>query len=298
MNLELLRHRSHGSRGRIELGDGKARRAHHVVHEFLALVLAALHAFEVARLYLKAQARARPFLGSGDGIAQHLFAGRGLAVVADAKRQVHAHVGVIGQNSKPNLGRHVANAGKHNLVLARTAAQRTRARDIRRGMRCRSAGNLVVKLLGLDLGRVHRLGGTCRRTQAALAADIENVDTAVVNINSIDRAGNLAGVAAAPLMNAGKTTIGIAARLFLIVRRIPMILIRLDAHQRIGDSAQRVLQSTKPLADVDDVVKQVVLLSHTVAALPFGSANKQAPILRYPPRRVRHSVADACAMRS
>lgn len=28
-----------------------------------------------------------------------------------------------------------------------------------------------------------------------------------------------------------------------------------------------------------------------MAALPFGSANKQAPILRYPPRRVRHSAA-------
>lgn len=28
-----------------------------------------------------------------------------------------------------------------------------------------------------------------------------------------------------------------------------------------------------------------------MAALPFGSANKQAPILRYPPRRVRYSVA-------
>ena len=27
-----------------------------------------------------------------------------------------------------------------------------------------------------------------------------------------------------------------------------------------------------------------------MAALPFGSANKQAPILRYPPRRVRYSV--------
>ena len=70
-----------------------------------------------------------------------------------------------------------------------------------------------------------------------------------------------------------------------------MILFRLDTHQRIGDSAQWVLQSTKPFADVDDIVKQVVLLSHTVAALPFGSANKQAPILRYPPRPVRYSVA-------
>ena len=28
-----------------------------------------------------------------------------------------------------------------------------------------------------------------------------------------------------------------------------------------------------------------------MAALPFGSANKQAPILNYPPRRVRYSVA-------
>ena len=80
---DALRHAGDGSRGGRELGHREARLAHDLVHELLALVLAALVALEVARLDLKAHTAAGPLLGLADGLAEHLLTAGVAAVGAD-----------------------------------------------------------------------------------------------------------------------------------------------------------------------------------------------------------------------
>ena len=143
---------------------------------------------EVARLDLKAHTAAGPLLGLADGLAEHLLTAGVAAVGADIQRQIDAHVGEVGQDGEPGLARHVADAGHEHLVLTWDALEGARAGDIRGLMRGGGAGNGVVDLLGLQTRAHERLGGASGDAQAALAAAVQNVDRAVLDLDRVHRA--------------------------------------------------------------------------------------------------------------
>ena len=110
MGFELLRHRSQCRRRRIEFGHGQARGTGDLFHVFLALVLAALMAFEALGVDLQAHTRTSPFLGLRNRLAQHVLATGVAAFIAHAQRQIHTHVGIVGQHREPGLGCNIAHA--------------------------------------------------------------------------------------------------------------------------------------------------------------------------------------------
>ena len=164
-----------------------------------------------------------PLLRRRDGLAEHLLAGGVAAVGADVERQVDADVGVVGHDREPDLGGHVAHARDDDLVLARQPAQRAGVGDVGGLMRGRRGGDGVVELLGLDTGRDERLGRAGRRrAQAALAAGVEHLDTALLDVDGIHGACVQARVAGAVLMAAQQARDGVGARALLVVRRVPV----------------------------------------------------------------------------
>ena len=182
---------------------------------------------------------------------------------ADVERQVDAHVGVVHHHGEPDLGGNVAHASEQHLVLARQALERARARHVGGLVRGGGAGDLLVELLGLDARGHEGLGGTDGRAETALAAGILDVDAAVLDLDRVHGAHVLAGPAGTLLVLAGQAGNGVGARLLLVIRRVPRgRLARGHAHERIGDAAKRVLERAQALADIDDVIEEVVLLCH------------------------------------
>lgn len=248
MLADALRHGCHGSGRRRELGHRQTRLAHDVVDELLALVLAAFVAHKVLRLDLETHATTGPLLGSRDGLAEHLLA-RGVSTGrADVERQVHAHVGKIGEDGEPRLARDIAHAGKHDFVLARDALEGTRTGDVGRLVSGRRASHGVVNLLGLQARAHERLRGTRCHAQAALAAAVEHVDGAVLDLDGVNGAHVDARAAAALVGLAGQAWNAVHTRTFLVIRRVPMRLgIVHRADQRVGNAAERVLSASMPL---------------------------------------------------
>ena len=270
MGFELLRHRGQCRRCRIELCHGKARGAGDLFHVLLALVLAALMTFEALGIDLQTHARTGPLLGGSNGLAQDVLATGVTALIAHAQRQVHAHVGIIGQHREPGLGRNIAHAGDNNLVLARHALKGTRAGNVG-GLVARSRrDNVVVKVFGRQTRRNNRLSRTGGSAQAALAAGIEDLDGVFLDLDGVDRAHVHARGAAALFVFAGQTRNRVAARTLLVIGRIPLRRRRIE---RVGHAAKRVFKKVETLADLDNVIKQIVFLRH---ARPLPEQCKQA----------------------
>ena len=55
-------------------------------------------ALEALGIDLQTHARARPLLGGSNGLAQDVLATGVTALIAHAQRQIHAHVGIVGQH--------------------------------------------------------------------------------------------------------------------------------------------------------------------------------------------------------
>ena len=270
MSLELLRHRGQRRRRRIELGHGQARRAGDLFHVLLALVLAALMTLEALGVDLQPHARAGPFLGLRNRLAQNILATGVAALIAHAQRQVHAHVGIVGQHREPGLGRNIAHAGNDDLVLARHALEGARAGNVG-GLVARSCrDNVVVKVFGRQARRNNRLGRTGSGAQAALATGVEDLDSVFLDLDSVDRAHIHARGATALFVFAGQARNGVAARTLLVVGRIPLRRRRIEC---VGHTDKRVFKKVETLADFDNVIKQIVFLRH---ARPLPEQCKQA----------------------
>ena len=270
MGFELLRHRGQCRRCRIELCHGKARGAGDLFHVLLALVLAALMAFEALGVDLQTHAHTGPFLGLRNRLAQDVLATGVAAFIAHAQRQVHAHVGIIGKYREPGLGRNIAHAGNDDLVLARHALKGARAGDVG-GLVARSCrDNVVIQVFGRQARRDDRLGRTGSGAQAALATGVEDLDGVFLDLDSVDRAHVHARGAAALFVFAGQARNGVAARTLLVVGRIPLRRRRIEC---IGHTAKRVFKKVETLADLDNVIKQIVFLRH---ARPLPEQCKQA----------------------
>mgnify|MGYP000473668893 CR=1 FL=1 len=154
MGFELLRHRSQCRRRRIEFGHGQARGTGDLFHVFLALVLAALMAFEALGVDLQAHTRTSPFLGLRNRLAQHVLATGVAAFIAHAQRQIHTHVGIVGQHREPGLGCNIAHAGNDDLVLARHALKGARAGNVGGLVTCSRRDNVVIQVLGARRGEM------------------------------------------------------------------------------------------------------------------------------------------------
>ena len=270
MGLELLRHRGQRRRRRIELGHRQARGAGDLIHVLLALVLAALMAFEAFGIDLQAHTRARPLFGLRNRLAQNVLTAGVAAFIAHAQRQVHTHVGIVCQYREPGLGRNIAHAGNDDFVLARHALKGTRAGDVG-GLVARSRrDNVVVDVFGRQARRDDRLGRTGSGAQAALATGVEDLDGVFLDLDSVDRAHVHARGAAALFVFAGQARNGVAARALLVVSRIPL---RRRGIECIGHTAKRVFKKVETLADLDNVIKQIVFLRH---ARPLPEQCKQA----------------------
>ena len=270
MGFELLRHRGQCRRCRIELCHGKARGAGDLFHVLLALVLAALMALEALGIDLQTHARARPLLGGSNGLAQDVLATGVTALIAHAQRQVHAHIGIIGQHREPGLGRNIAHTGNDDLVLARHALKSTRAGNVGGLMTRSSRDDIVIQVFGRQARRDDRLGRTGSGAQAALATGVEDLDGVFLDLDGVDRAHVHARGAAALLVFAGQARNGVSARTLLVVGRIPLRRRRIEC---IGHTAKRVFKKVETLADLDNVIKQIVFLRH---ARPLPEQCKQA----------------------
>ena len=270
MGLELLRHRGQRRRRRIELGHRQARGAGDLFHVLLALVLAALMAFKALGVDLQAHTRAGPLLGLRNRLAQNVLTAGVAAFIAHAQRQVDAHVGIVGQHREPGLGRNIAHAGDDDLVLTRHALKGARAGDVG-GLVARSRrDNVVVDVFGCKARRDDCLGRTGSGAQAALATGVEDLDGVFLDLDSVDRAHVHARSAAALFVFAGQARNGVTARTLLVVGRIPLRRRRIEC---IGHTAKRVFKKVETLADLDNVIKQIVFLRH---ARPLPEQCKQA----------------------
>ena len=270
MGFELLRHRGQCRSRRVELSHRQARGAGNLIHVLLALVLAALMALEALGIDLQTHARARPLLGGSNGLAQDVLATGVTALIAHAQRQVHARVGIVGQHREPGLSRNIAHAGDDDLVLARHALKGARAGNVG-GLVARSCrDNVVVKVFGRQARRDDRLGRTGSGAQAALATGVEDLDSVFLDLDSVDRAHIHARGATALFVFAGQARNGVAARTLLVVGRIPLRRRRIEC---VGHTAKRVFKKVETLADLDNVIKQIVFLRH---ARPLPEQCKQA----------------------
>ena len=270
VGFEFLRHRGQRRRRRVELGHRQARRACDLFHVLLALVLAKLMALEALGVDLQTHTRARPLLGGSDCLAQNILATGVAALIAHAQWQVDAHVGIVGQHREPGLGRNIAHAGDDDLVLARHALKGARAGNVG-GLVARSCrDNVVVKVFGRQARRDDRLGRTGSGAQAALATGVEDLDGVFLDLDSVDRAHVHARGAAALFVFAGQARNGVSARTLLVVGRIPLRRRRIEC---IGHTAKRVFKKVETLADLDNVIKQIVFLRH---ARPLPEQCKQA----------------------
>ena len=270
MGLQLLRHRGQRRRCRVEFGHRQTRGAGDLFHVLLALVLAALMTFEAVGIDLQTHARAGPLLGLRNRLAQDVLTAGVAALIAHAQWQVHAHVGIVRQYREPGLGRNIAHAGDNNLVLARHALKGTRAGDVG-GLVARSCrDNVVIQVFGRQARRDDRLGRTGSGAQAALATGVEDLDSVFLDLDSVDRAHIHARGATALFVFAGQARNGVAARTLLVVGRIPLRRRRIEC---VGHTAKRVFKKVETLADLDNVIKQIVFLRH---ARPLPEQCKQA----------------------
>ena len=178
--------------------------------------------FEALGVDLQAHARTGPLLGSGDGLAQNILATGVAALIAHAQRQVHAHVGIVGQHREPGLGSNITHAGDDDFIFARHALEGTRAGNVG-GLVARSRrNNVVVDVFGRQARRNNRLSRAGGSAQAALTAGIEDLDGVFLDLDGVDRAHVHARGAAALFVFAGQARNGVAARTFLVVGRIPL----------------------------------------------------------------------------
>ena len=130
--------------------------------------------------------------------------------------------------------------------------------------------NIVVEVFGRQARRDNRLGRASGGAQAALAAGVEDFDSVFLDLDSADRAHVHARGATALLVFAGQARNGVSARTLLIVGRIPLRRRRIE---RVGHAAKRVFKKIETLADLDNVIKQIVFLRH---ARPLPEQCKQA----------------------
>ena len=272
VGLQLLRHRGQCRRRRIELGHCQARGAGDLFHVLLALVLAKLMAFEALGVDLQAHTRARPLLGLRNRLAQNVLTTGVAALIAHAQWQVDAHVGIVGQHREPGLGRNVAYAGDDDLVFARHALEGARAGDVSGLVARSSRDNVVIQVFRRQARRDDRLGRAGSGAQAALATGVEDLNGVFFDLDSVDRAHVHARGAAALFVFAGQTRNGVAARALLVVGRIPLRRRRIEC---IGHAAERVFKKVETLADLDNVIKQIVFLRH---ARPLPEQCKQARV--------------------
>ena len=227
-------------------------------------------ALEALGVDLQAHTRARPLLGLRNRLTQNILATGVAALIAHAQWQVDAHVGIVGQHREPGLSRNIAHAGDDDLVLARHALKGARAGNVG-GLVARSCrDNVVVKVFGRQARRDDRLGRTGSGAQAALATGVEDFNGVFLDLDSVDRAHVHARGAAALLVFAGQARNSVAARTLLVVGRIPLRRRRIE---RIGHAAKRVFKKVETLADLDNVIKQIVFLRH---ARPLPEQCKQA----------------------
>ena len=270
MGLELLRHRSQRRRRRVELGHRQARRAGDLFHVLLAFVLAKLMALEALGIDLQAHTRARPLLGLRNRLAQNILATGVATLIAHAQWQVDAHVGIVGQHREPGLGRNIAHTGDDDLVFARHALEGARAGDVGGLVARRRRDNVVIQVFGRQARRDDRLGRTGSGAQAALATGVEDLDGVFLDLDGVDRAHVHARGTAGLFVFAGQARNGVAARTLLVVGRIPLRCRRIEC---IGHTAKRVFKKVETLADLDNVIKQIVFLRH---ARPLPEQCKQA----------------------
>ena len=179
-------------------------------------------ALEALGVDLQAHARTGPLLGSGDRLAQNVLATGVAAFIAHAQRQIHTHVGIVGQYREPSLGSNIAHAGNDNLVFARHALEGARAGNVG-GLVARSCrDDIVIQVFGRQARRDDRLGRTGSGAQAALATGVEDLDGVFLDLDGVDRAHVHARGATALFVFAGQARNGVAARTLLIVGRIPL----------------------------------------------------------------------------
>ena len=95
-----------------------------------AAVLARELVRKVVLVDLKANRGLGPLLRRSDGLGVEVLARGGTAAVADAKRQVDRHVGVVNEDREPQVARDHAHAREENLVGLGEALQGTGARDV------------------------------------------------------------------------------------------------------------------------------------------------------------------------
>ena len=227
-------------------------------------------ALEALGVYLQAHTRAGPLLGGSNGLAQDVLATGVAALIAHAQRQVDAHVGIVGQHREPGLGSNIAHAGDDDLVLARHALEGARAGDVG-GLVARSCrDDIVIQVFGRQARRDDRLRRASSGAQTALTATVENLDSIFLDLNGVHRAHVHARGAAALFVFAGQARNGVAARTLLVVGRIPLRRRRIEC---VGHTAKRVFKKVETLADLDNVIKQIVFLRH---ARPLPEQCKQA----------------------
>ena len=229
-------------------------------------------ALEALGVDLQAHTRARPLLGLRNRLAQNVLTAGVAAFIAHAQRQVDAHVGIVGQHREPSLGRNVAYAGDDDLVFARHALKGARAGDVGGLVARSSRDDIVIQVFGSQARRDNRLGRAGSGAQAALATGVEDLNGVFFDLDSVDRAHVHARGAAALFIFAGQTRNGVAARALLVVGRIPLRRRRIEC---IGHAAKRVFKKVETLADLDNVIKQIVFLRH---ARPLPEQCKQARV--------------------
>lgn len=181
-----------------------------------------LRVIKGALVHLDAHTLGREFLRRTDVLGQGILARGVAATIADAKRQVDAHVGVVRKNGVPDLGGHAAHAGQHDLVALRHASERARARDVGVLERRGGADDAVIELARGDLERREALRRASRRAQAALAARIGNLDAALGHVDGLHRADVAAERACTLIARLARDArVGARARTLLVVRRVP-----------------------------------------------------------------------------
>ena len=227
-------------------------------------------ALEALGVDLQAHARTRPLLGGSNGLAQNVLTAGVAAFIAHAQRQVHTHVGIVRQYREPGLGRNIAHAGDDDLVFARHALEGARAGDVGGLVARSSRDDIVIQVFGRQARRDDRLGRTGSGAQAALATGVKDLNGVFLDLDSVDRTHVHARGAAALFVFAGQARNGVAARTLFIVGRIPLRRRRIEC---IGHAAKRVFKKVETLADLDNVIKQIVFLRH---ARPLPEQCKQA----------------------
>ena len=141
---------------------------------------------EVVAVYLEANRGARPLLSGSDGLGICLLAGGGTTTVANAQRQVNAHVVKVRKNREPNVGGEHTHAGQANFVALRFSRQSARAGNVALLVRGGRASYLVIQHAGRVAARVKRLGWTRGNAKAALKAGlIVDAHGLVMDINAV-----------------------------------------------------------------------------------------------------------------